>query len=332
MNVGEIESLPDDGLIALSEAANAEIERRNKIKSPLVKANMAFISKRDPRCPTCWAKLSENGKRHGGVQTYACPGCGTKSSDASNASLASSKLPLETIRKFIAPIMLDCPDRVISYMLGVSEKTAQYWKDGCLDSANEWPKESKLSGHVWIDEMRFAPTRASGFVDGVWTTYAGKTAEDAYMEMAFDSSGRGFCKLFSEKLGTPTRGMVLSALSGMTERGSTLTHDGAPSHNPLVRELGLRDDWCKFLPGGEEYEAKMKLLSNCSSHLRHSFESHSGIKAFKLESYCNFFMHRWSHVRKAGMKNAVEYIFMRVCGTPKSHKYAESFSKTSIWS
>ena len=41
--------------------------------------------------------------------------------------------------------------------------------------------------------MRFAPTRASGFVDGVWTTYAGRIARDAYMEVAFDSGGRGFC-------------------------------------------------------------------------------------------------------------------------------------------
>lgn len=111
----------------------------------------------------------------------------------------------------------------------------------------------------------------------------------------------------------------------MIERGSTLTHDGAPPHNLLVRELGLRNDWCKFLPGGEEYEAKMKLLSNCSSHLRHSFESHSGIKAFKLESYCNFFVYRWPYVGKAGMKNTVEYTFLMVCGTPKGRKYAESF-------
>lgn len=332
MNVEEIASLTDDALLALYDAIRAEIEKREKKMSPSAKASLAIASKRDPSCPICGSALSKNGKRKDGVQTYVCPRCRAKSSGASNTSLASSKLPLGTIRKIITLIMLDCPDWVISYILGVSEKTAQFWKDRCLDSANEWSMESKLSGHVWMDEMRFAPTRASGFVDGVWTTYAGKIAKDAYMEIAFDGKGSGFCKFFSEKLGTPTRMMVLSALSNRIEEGSTLTHDGASSHNLLVKELGLRDDWCKFVPGGSEYESKMKILSNCCSYLRHSFESHNGIKASKIESYGNFFLYRWSHVRKSGMKNAVEYMFQRVCGTPKSHKYAESFSKTSIWS
>lgn len=72
--------------------------------------------------------------------------------------------------------------------------------------------ESTLSNHVWIDEIRFAPTRAGGFVDGVWTTYSGKIAKDAYLEIAFDSSGGGLCKLYSTKLGMPTRNMVFDAL------------------------------------------------------------------------------------------------------------------------
>lgn len=332
MNVEEIMSLSDEDLAALHEAISHEIERRDKIASPLAKADVANANKRDLMCPSCGVRLSKNGRRKDGVQTYVCPMCHAKSSGASNTSLASSKLPLGTIRKIVTLTMLDCPDWVISYILGISEKTAQFWKDRCLDSANEWSMESKLSGHVWIDEMRFAPTRASGFVDGIWTTYAGKIAKDAYMEVAIDSKGSGLCRFFSEKLGTPTRRMVLSALSEMIEKGSTLTHDGAPSHNLLVKELELRDDWCKFVPGGSEYESKMKILSNCCSYLRHSFESHNGIKASKIESYGNFFLYRWSHVRKAGMKNAVEYMFRRVCGTPKSHKYAESFLKKSIWS
>lgn len=64
--------------------------------------------------------------------------------------------------------------------------------------------------------MRFAPTRAGGFVDGVWTTCAGKIAKDACLEIAFDAGGGGFCKLYSGKLGMPTRDMVAEALGGRT--------------------------------------------------------------------------------------------------------------------
>ena len=114
------------------------------------------------------------------------------------------------------------------------------------------------------------------------------------------------------------RDMVLSALGDRIAEGSKLTHDGALSHNLPVKELGLEDDWCKFVPGDKEYGGKMKLMSNCCSYLRHAFESHAGIKFSKLEAYANCFMYRWSHVRKHGLKAAIEYLFARVCGTEKS--------------
>ncbi len=143
--------------------------------------------------------------------------------------------------------------------------------------------------------------------------------------------GDGFCKLYAEKLGTPNRDMVLSALSGRIEEGSRLTHDGAPCHNLLIKRLGLEDDWCKFVPGEREYEEKMKLMSNCCSYLRHCFESHRGIKYAKLEAYANFFMYRWSHVRKHGLSETIDFLMGRVCGTRKSHDYRESFRKKSTW-
>ena len=62
----------------------------------------------------------------------------------------------------------------------------------------------------------------------------------------------------------------------------------------------------------------MKLMSNCCSYLRHCFESHNGIKFPKLEAYGNFFLYRWSHVRKRGLKATIECLFNRVCGTAKS--------------
>ena len=126
--------------------------------------------------------------------------------------------------------------------------------------------------------------------------------------------------------------MVAKALGGRIAKGSKLTHDGAPAHNLLVKKLGLEDDWCKFVPGDREYESKMKLMSNCCSYLRHSFESHGGIKFTKLEAYANFFLYRWSHVRRYGMKNAISYMVARVSGTPKSHVFADSFGKDAIWS
>ena len=145
------------------------------------------------------------------------------------------------------------------------------------------------------------------------------------MEVAFDATGRGFCRLCSSKLGTPSKAMVTECLSRRIEPGSTLTHDGASSHNGIVKELSLSDDWVKFVAGDDEYERKMRLMSNCCSYLRHCFESHNGIKFAKLEAYGNFFLYRWSHVRKYGLRATVDYLFNRVCGTPKSEISSKLF-------
>ena len=328
----DLASMGDAEFERLFAAVSAERERRELLRSKRRKAEIAKAMKRDARCPYCESALRRDGRRKDGAQRYECPKCGRHTCDSTNTSLSSSKLAMGTIEKTITLIMLDCPDWVIAWIAGIDEKTAQFWRDRCLDAAQKWSSESKLSKHLWIDEMRFAPTRATGFVDGVWTTYAGKIAKDAYLEVAFDAGGRGFCKLYSDKLGMPTRDMVLSALKGRVEEGAKITHDGALCHNLSVKELNLEDDWVKFVAGDPEYETKMKLMSNCCSYLRHSFESHGGIKFTKLEAYANFFMYRWSHIRKHGLKESIFYLIARVCGTPKSHNYRKSFRKDSLWS
>ncbi len=107
-----------------------------------------------------------------------------------------------------------------------------------------------LSKHVWIDEMRFAPTRASGFVGGVWSTYAGKIAKDAYLEVAFDSSGSGFCRLYAEKLGMPTRDMVAEALGREDREGIQADpRRGACPQSPS-EEIRARGRLVQIRPGG----------------------------------------------------------------------------------
>ena len=106
-----------------------------------------------------------------------------------------------------------------------------------------------LSGQVWIDEMRFAPTRASGFVDGVWTTYAGRIAKDAYMEVAFDFSDRGFCHLYAKKLGTP-----ISDISAKLFRKTSIGREAGvhPLLNKIRSWLNLRQPHSRTSPNGRK--------------------------------------------------------------------------------
>ena len=120
-------------------------------------------------------------------------------------------------------------------------------------------------------------------------------------------------------------------LPGRVEPGSTIVHDGAKCHSQAIAELGLKDETAVFDPGGEAYEKKMALLSNPCSYIRHSFEAHRGVKKSKIEAYANFFLYRWSHIRKAGLKDSIEYLFNRLSRTNKSKAYRESFKRDWTW-
>ena len=122
MTTEELSRLPDAELFALAEAVAAECRRRERESARFDKGRASKAAKRDPRCPKCSVRLWKDGKRKDGVQTYVCPVCGSKSCDAANTSLASSKLPMATIEKAITLIMLDCPDWVASWILGVNAK------------------------------------------------------------------------------------------------------------------------------------------------------------------------------------------------------------------
>lgn len=320
-----LSSMTGEELAELSAWINDEMTARRPPETE-VKHGLAEKNKRDPRCPNCKSRLWRDGKRKDGTQRYRCPGCGARLASTSNTSLHSSKISAEKIRQIVTLTMFDLPIWVMAKIAGVSDQTAFFWRDRCLDAAQQWSRESTLSGHVWIDEMQFAPIRAKGAVE-TYLTYRGKIGKNAYLEVAIDSKGNGFCRAYDTRTGIPTRDMVMDALGDRIEKGSALTHDGAICHNLLVKRLGLRDDWQKFVPGEAGYEKAMKLMSNCCSFLRHCFDGHPGIKLSKLEAYANLFMYRWCHTRKGGLDHAIEYMFNRVCGTPKSSKSGEKWSK-----
>lgn len=323
--------LDNSQIIEAISCLQNELITREKKNSRFEKAELSKKYKRDLRCPICKRKLNKDGHRSDGVRQYKCLNCKKVFSDSSLLSLSSSKLTLSKIKEIVTLIVMDCPDWVIAYITNVNIKTIQFWVDRCLDSAVSWAKEAKLKDHFWFDEMRFAPTRASGLEDGIWTTYGGRIAKDAYMLIAFDYDN-GFCKVFYEKLGTPTSNMIKTSFSNRVEKGSIATHDGAHFHLQMIEENNLIDDCHKYIKGSKSYERSMNFMNSCCSYIRHAFESHNGIKYGKLEAYANWFLYRWIHMRKYGLQDSINYLLSRMYGTKKSHKFDDYGEKGEIWS
>lgn len=309
----EIESFSDEELDSLKELLEEEFRRR-ALPETAQKQILARMNRRDLRCPVCKSKLQKDGKRKDGVQVYFCPICRKHYSDTTGSSLSTSKLKTEKIREIITLVMLGCPDWVIAVLAKISDKTAQFWRDRCLDAADAWADEGKLSGKIYLDEMLFSPSRAE---EKPRKTADGTYSKSVYLSVAFDSKGHGFCYKY-DKPGTPTEASVFKALGERIEPGSRLIHDKAKYHSILIEKLKLKDEGIKADVESEAYRTKLRLLNNCCSVIRYSFESHRGIKTEKLESYANLFLYRWVHERKDGFETTVGYLFNRVCGTKRA--------------
>jgi transposase-like protein len=258
----EASALTDADSESLSGALANEEERRAEAAAKLGKAAMPGKARRGLRCPACHSPPRLDGRGACGAQRCRRPSCGGRFPDASATSLAGSKLTPERIRSIVAMVMLGSPDWAVARVCRVDGKTAQYWRDRCLDAAEGWSGESALSGHVWIGEMRFAPTRASGFVDGVWEAYVGRISRDACTEAAFDSAGHGFRQVCARLEARPRRGpapqrgdqkaLARRRLGEMRAgRQGIQGQDVADEQPPLVPPLQLRE-----APRGEIRQAR----------------------------------------------------------------------------
>lgn len=324
-------SLDDDTLRLLYFNVKNELDRRDKLKQPSLKAEIIKTKcNNELVCPICKIPLVKNGKRNDGVQTYRCKCCGKRYSDTNNYSLSSSKLSLNEIKNLITLILIGSPDWAISQIMKINVKTAQYWKDRCIDAANEWANSNILSDHVFIDEMFFSSSRSDRNFETIMT------ADDVHarriaMSIAFDIHGKGCCHVHM-KSGIPSFNLITSAFKNKIKPGSLITHDQAYYYRKLIEKLNLIDEPIKFDKSNDSiYRTKLKLLNNCCSTLRYNFSCHRGIKLAKLESYGNLFIYRWCSIRKIGFKETVEDMYNRVCVAKKSHKFRDSFKKDSKW-
>ena len=120
----ELSALSDEDLSLLLSSLKSEKAAREKRKSCVQKGDAAKSMKRDMRCPHCLCRLRKDGRRKDGSQRYECPACGRHSCDTTCTSLSSSKLTIATISKVVSLIFLDCPDWVISWILGIDQNRA----------------------------------------------------------------------------------------------------------------------------------------------------------------------------------------------------------------
>lgn len=287
------------------------------------------------KCPKCSSSSVVKAgmmrkKGQSPVQMYKCKNCGHRFTVSSLGGVAKSKLPTTVIVQFVKCMTKGDTYAMIRDSVGVSQKTAIFWRFLLFGVAKKESQKKVLSGTVYIDEMYFR--RNAGVAKPLGEEdqrkakkKRGLSSDLVCVYLGIDSSGNTYAHV-ADKGGKPDSEGILSFWSDRIEKGSTLVHDGEKAHDALVKSLRLKSLEYNESADPDLAHKEMGKINRLCAYLRNECQRHRGIKTKNLESYLTCFLYLKRMRQKYGYK-AYRVVAHQMVSESKSVKFHEIFAK-----
>lgn len=279
-----VESLSIDELL--------DLEREIRYKKFRIKlggddfSDLAIKYGREPICPKC---KSHNYIRFGlgknKEQRYQCKECKTIYNLMSSSIFNSIKKDLPTFYNFIVLLTYNVPLDMAEEILSISRPTALLWRHKIFETVDSIQNNVKLKGKIWIDEI---------YVDDPeLLTLNGKIAGLSKNKICISIGIDGYKHVFTKIIGhgKPNKEQIYKTFKDVIEEGSTLTHDTDSSHQKLIDELKLKDEYYKAYIMDDEYKENMLLINSLSSWIKRFIYRYVGMKTKNLQRYLNWYVY-----------------------------------------
>lgn len=289
------------------------------------------------RCPKCGSEevckagmMRKKGQEP--VQMYRCGSCGRRFTASSVGGIAASKLPTTMIVQFIKSMTMDSTYATERNFLGISEKTAIYWRFLLLKVAEEQMSGVTLSDTVYIDEMYFGRNgdcmvpldldeqreklRKRGLSKDLVCVYVG-----------IDSKGRCLAHV-ADKGGKPDSAGILGYWSPRISEGSVLVHDCEKSHTALVKANSLESRAYNESKDPETAHEEMRPVNHLCAYLRGKCNKHRGIRTKNLQAYLTAFLYL-KMMRARYHSKAYRVVAHEMVGMQKKVRFRDVFPRKS---
>ena len=230
-------------------------------------------------CPFCGSALFvRKGSSPNGTLRYLCrnPECGRSFNPLTGTIFQDRKISLSEWEQYLINLVHYVSINSSSRNNKNVFTTSRYWLEKVFIVLEGIQDDILLSGDVILDETFFPLDGNSVELKADGTKKRGTSKNQMCIGVACTES-LVYCSY--EGLGSPSAEGTLKAFEGHIAPGSTLIHDLDPSHNLLIKQLGLVS---------QPYKAStLKKLPDGQNPLQGVNERHSRIKRF-LRSHLGF--------------------------------------------
>ena len=258
--------------------------------------NVAVKYNRKPICPKCKSeKYIKFGLNKKGEQRYQCKECKTIYNLMSSSIFSSIKKDLPTFYNFIVLLTYNIPLDMAEEILCISRPTALLWRHKIFETINDYQNHIKLRGRVWIDEI-YVDDPAKLLLNG---SIIGLSKNKICIAIGIDGYKNAIAKIIG--YGKPSKDEIYNAFKDVIEKGATLVHDADASHNKLIKDVDLKEEYYKSYVKDDEYKQKMMLINSLSSWIKRFIYRYVGMKVKNLQRYLNWFVYLF-RVKQANEK------------------------------
>lgn len=277
-----VESLSTNDLLKLEK----EIRYR-KFRIKLGGDNFFKVAKgfdRTPICPKCKSnKYIRFGLNKQGEQRYRCKECKTIYNLMSSSIFNSIKKDLPTFYNFIVLLTYNVPLDMANEIICISRPTALLWRHKIFETVDDYQSSFKLKGRVWIDEI-YVDDPALLLLNG---PIMGLSKNKICIAVGIDGYKHVVAKIIGH--GKPTKEGIYEAFKEVIEERATLIHDADKTHEKLIKELNLKEEYYKAYIKDKEYSQNMLMINSLSSWIKRFIYKYVGMKTKNLQRYLNWF-------------------------------------------
>ena len=281
---GNKSKLPSETLIESTALEWYEAKHRKQSLEEIAFINSIKIYS----CPYCDGPVMKNGHRKDGLQTYKCNNCGRKSNPLTNTIFDSHKIPISEWIEYLLHLFEFHSVKTSAIDNRNSDTTGRFWLYKVFEVIKNIQKDIVLEGDVYIDEKFLPVIESKKKKDENGNELKGTSRNQISIATGTDKTNSIFIAM---RHGTPTDASCWRAYHKHIKEGSTLIHDGEPSHYRLVDDLALKSIVYKSeeTKGLKDKDNPLDPINDLHDKLQRFMMTHGGYDRSNIQDWLNLF-------------------------------------------
>jgi transposase-like protein len=238
------------------------------------------------KCHHCKSKdFIKYGKYRNGINRFKCKDCNRTFNNLTNTIFDSHKIPISEWFEYLIHLFEFHSIKSSARDNKNASSTGKYWLIKVFKILKNYQDDIVLSSDVVFDETFFTVVESKRtYKDG--NKLRGISKDKICVAVATD----GFRTIIlSENVSKPSSKSTLDTLRNHLKPGSKLIHDDEHSHQALIKELNLKEEFCKssYQEYLSEDENPLTPINKIHSYIKKFMRNHEGFSRDNLQDWMN---------------------------------------------